>query len=101
MPGTEMGVVGLGTMGMNLARNLASHGVRVGVYNRTHRRTEEFMANFGKDGDFAATETLQEMASVMKRPRAVIVMVNAGRPVDVKLDALTHILERDDTHIVV
>src|SRR5438309_4532962 len=99
MPGTEMGVVGLGTMGMNLARNLASHGVRVGVYNRTHRRTEEFMANFGKEGDFAAPATFEELASVLKPPRAVLVMVNAGPPVDETIDALAKVLDRGDTII--
>ena len=99
MPGKEMGVVGLGTMGMNLARNLASHGVRVGVYNRTRRRTEEFMANFGMEGDFAATATLQELASVLKPPRAVLVMVNAGPPVDETIDALTKVLDKGDTII--
>ncbi|TME49029.1 MAG: NADP-dependent phosphogluconate dehydrogenase [Chloroflexi bacterium] len=99
MPGTEMGVVGLGTMGMNLARNLASHGVRVGVYNRTHRRTEEFMANFGKEGDFAAAATFEELASVLKPPRAVLVMVNAGPPVDETIDALAKVLDRGDTII--
>jgi len=99
MPGTEMGVVGLGTMGMNLARNLASHGVRVGVYNRTHRRTEEFMANFGKEGDFAAAATFEELASVLKPPRAVLVMVNAGPPVDETIEALAKVLDRGDTII--
>jgi len=99
MPGKEMGVVGLGTMGMNLARNLASHGVRVGVYNRTHRRTEEFMANFGKEGDFAPAATFEELASVMKPPRAVLVMVNAGPAVDETIDALTKVLARGDTII--
>ena len=94
-----MGVVGLGTMGMNLARNLASHGVRVGVYNRTHRRTEEFMANFGKEGDFAAAATFEELASVLKPPRAVLVMVNAGPPVDETIDALAKVLDRGDTII--
>jgi len=99
MPAKEMGVVGLGTMGLNLARNLASHGVRVGVYNRTHRRTEEFMANFGKEGDFASAATLQELASVLKPPRAVLVMVNAGPPVDETIDALTKVLDTGDTII--
>src|SRR6266568_279989 len=99
MPAKEMGVVGLGTMGLNLARNLASRGVRVGVYNRTHRRTEEFMANFGKEGDFASAATLQELASVLKPPRAVLVMVNAGPPVDETIDALTKVLDTGDTII--
>jgi 6-phosphogluconate dehydrogenase len=94
-----MGVVGLGTMGMNLARNLASHGVRVGVYNRTHRRTEEFMAAYGKEGDFAAAETFDDLARVLKPPRAVLVMVNAGPPVDETIEALLKVLDKGDTII--
>ncbi len=95
----EMAVVGLGTMGMNLARNLASHGVRVAVYNRTHRRTEEFMAAHGKEGDFAPAATFEELARVLKPPRAVLLMVNAGPPVDETIDALTKVLAKGDTII--
>jgi len=95
----EMAVVGLGTMGMNLARNLASHGVHVAVYNRTHRRTEEFIASYGKEGDFAPAATFEELARVLKPPRAVLVMVNAGSPVDETIDALTKVLQKGDTII--
>jgi 6-phosphogluconate dehydrogenase len=95
----QMAVVGLGTMGMNLARNLASHGVRVAVYNRTHSRTEEFMAAHAKEGDFVAAATLEELARVMKPPRAVLVMVNAGPPVDETIDALAKVLDKGDTII--
>ncbi|HXN91312.1 MAG TPA: NADP-dependent phosphogluconate dehydrogenase [Candidatus Sulfotelmatobacter sp.] len=95
----EIAVVGLGTMGMNLARNLASHHVRVAVYNRTHRRTEEFMAAYGKDGDFAPAATFEELARVLRPPRAVLVMVNAGPPVDETIDALTKVLDKGDTII--
>ena len=52
VPAHEIGVVGLATMGENLARNLASHGVRVAIYNRTHRRTDDFMAAHASEGDF-------------------------------------------------
>src|SRR5438105_11718763 len=99
MPGTEMGVVGLGTMGMNLARNLASHGVRVGVYNRTHRRTEEFMASYSKEGDFTPAATFEGLARVLKPPRAVLVMVNAGAPVDETIGSLVRVLASGDTII--
>jgi 6-phosphogluconate dehydrogenase len=99
MPAKEMGVVGLGTMGMNLARNLASHGVRVGVYNRTHRRTEEFMAAYAKEGDFAPAATFDELARVLEPPRAVLIMVNAGPPVDETIDALLKVLQKGDTII--
>ena len=95
----EIGVVGLATMGMNLARNLASHGSRVAVYNRTRKRTDDFMAQFGKDGDFAAAYSLEELVKTLKPPRAILIMVKAGAPVDEAIDALSPMLERGDTLI--
>src|SRR2546430_4397293 len=99
MPEKEMGVVGLATMGMNLARTLASHGVRVAVYNRTRQRTDEFMSSFGKDGDFHAAYTFEDLARILQPPRAVLVMVKAGAPVDESIDSLTKVLEKGDTII--
>src|SRR6266550_4434744 len=99
MPEKEMGVVGLATMGMNLARNLASHGVRVAVYNRTRQRTDEFMSSFGKDGDFHAAYAFEDLTRILKPPRAVLVMVKAGAPVDESIDSLTKVLEKGDTII--
>src|SRR3989440_12330491 len=99
MPEKEIGVVGLATMGMNLARNLASHGVRVAVYNRTRQRTEEFMGSYGADGDFQAAYAFEDLARILKPPRAVLVMVKAGAPVDESIDALVKVLEKGDTII--
>ena len=94
-----MGVVGLATMGMNLARNLAHHGTSVAVYNRTRQRTDEFMAEFGKDGDFHPAYSFEELARILKPPRAILVMVKAGAPVDESIDALVKVLEPGDTII--
>src|SRR5438128_9866010 len=99
MPEKEMGVVGLGTIGGGLARNFASHGVRVAVYNRTHRRTEQFIADHSQEGDFIPAATLEELARVLKPPRAVAVLVNAGRPVDDVIDELTTALDKGDVII--
>jgi len=66
----EIAVVGLATMGMNLARNLASHGVRVAVYNRTRRRTDEFMEEFGQEADFQPAYSFEDLARILKPPRA-------------------------------
>jgi len=95
----ELGVVGLATMGMNLARNLASHGVRVGVYNRTRQRTDEFMAKYGDDGAFKPAATLEELVHILAPPRAILLMVKAGSPVDEGIDSLTALLEPGDTII--
>jgi 6-phosphogluconate dehydrogenase len=99
MPEQAMGVVGLATMGMNLARNLAHHGTRVAVYNRTRQRTDEFMAQFGRDGDFHPAYSFEELARILRPPRAVLVMVKAGAPVDESIDALVKVLEKGDTII--
>ena len=95
----EMAVVGLATMGMNLARNLASHGVRVAVYNRTRQRTDDFMEQFGPEGDFAPAYALEDLARILEPPRAVLVMVKAGAAVDETIDALVKVLDLGDTII--
>src|SRR3989441_8837422 len=99
MPEKEIGVVGLGTIGGGLARNFASHSVRVAVYNRTHRRTEQFIADTAKEAAFIPAATLEELAGVLKPPRAVAVLVNAGRPVDDVIDELTTTLDKGDVII--
>src|SRR5260370_11238707 len=86
-------------MGMNLARNLASHGVRVGVYNRTRHRTDQFMAEYGDEGDFKPAATLEELVQILAPPRAILLMVKAGSPVDEGIDSLTALLEPGDTII--
>src|SRR5438132_2046722 len=95
-----IGVVGLATMGMNLARNLASHGASVAVYNRTRTRTDEFMSAFAGEGDFHPAFTLEELTKALRPPRAILIMVKAGAPVDESIDALSLILKPGDTFIV-
>ena len=94
-----IGVVGLATMGMNLARNLASHGASVAVYNRTRTRTDEFMSAYAGEGDFHPAFTLEELTKALRPPRAILIMVKAGAPVDEAIDALSLILKPGDTLI--
>src|SRR5581483_6272375 len=86
-------------MGMNLARNFASRGVRVVVYNRTRRRTDQFMSEFGGEGDFRAAGSLEELVKLLRPPRAVLVMVKAGAAVDESIESLAPLMQAGDTII--
>jgi 6-phosphogluconate dehydrogenase len=96
---SEIGVVGLATMGQNLARNLASHGARVVVYNRTAARTDEFIVEHGAEGDMHPAHTLDEMVQMLTPPRAVLIMVKAGSAVDATIDDLSRLLQPGDSII--
>ena len=95
----EIGVIGLATMGENLARNLASHGARVVVYNRTRKRTDDFMAAHAAGGDFRPAGSLEEMARILAPPRAILLMVKAGAAVDEAIESLSKVLQPGDTII--
>jgi len=79
---SRIGVLGLAVMGQNLARNITHHGFPVAVYNRTTARTDEFAAAYGHEGPITPARTIQEFVAAIARPRAMILMVQAGRAVD-------------------
>ena len=93
---SRIGVTGLAVMGANLARNIASRGVPVAVHNRTYAKTEQFMTDYASEGDFTASESLQDFVSSLETPRKIIVMVKAGSPVDGVIEELTPLLDEGD-----
>ena len=91
----QLGVVGLGVMGGNLARNLASRGLRVAGYNRSPEISRALAAEHPEAGlDLA--DSLPELVARLERPRKLILMVNAGPSVDAVLDGLDGLLEEGD-----
>lgn len=78
----QLGVIGLSTMGANLARNALRNGAHVVVYNRTREKTDAFMAAHGGEGNAAAAHTLGELCTMLSGPRAILIMVKAGAAVD-------------------
>jgi 6-phosphogluconate dehydrogenase len=95
----QIGVVGLGVMGSNLARNLARHGHPVAVYNRTTARTDELLAEFGGEGELHPARTPQELVAALERPRRVLLMVKAGLATDAVIDEVASLLQSGDVII--
>src|SRR3954469_12522334 len=93
---SQIGVTGLAVMGANLARNIARRGVPTAVHNRTTAKTQDFMAEFGSEGDFHGAEALEEFVDALERPRRIIVMVKAGAPVDAVIGDLAPLLDEGD-----
>lgn len=91
----QLGVIGLATMGQNLALNISRHGFSVAVYNRTAERTKILMERV-KDEPIIPTYALAEFVAALERPRAVLLMVQAGKPVDEVLSELFPLLEPGD-----
>ncbi|BAU64614.1 6-phosphogluconate dehydrogenase [Stanieria sp. NIES-3757] len=90
------GVIGLAVMGENLALNVESRGFPIAVFNRTAAKTEEFMAVRAKDKDVKAAYSLEEFVQALERPRKILVMVKAGKPVDAVIEQLKPLLDEGD-----
>ncbi len=97
MDKAEIGLIGLGTMGSNLALNIAEKGHRIAVFNRTVARVDEFKANAGELADrIVPCHSLAELADAIRPPRPVVIMVLAGKTVDEQIAALRGELEAND-----
>lgn len=95
----RIGMVGLGVMGGNLARNLARSGHPVALYNRTTARTDEFLGAYGQEGPFVGTRSPRELVDALERPRRVMLMVKAGSATDAVIEEFAPLLEAGDVII--
>ncbi len=89
----ELGIIGLGRMGANIARRLSRGGHKIIVYNRTVEKAIE-LAN--KEPKITAVKSLGDFARVLSPQRAVWVMVPAGEPTEQMVDDLLKILSKGD-----
>jgi len=92
----KFGVIGLAVMGENLALNVERNGFPIAVYNRTGAKTDEFMQQRAQGKNVKAAYTLEEFVHSLERPRRILVMVKAGKPVDAVIDQLKPLLDQDD-----
>jgi len=94
----DVAVIGMAVMGKNLALNMADHGHRVAIYNRSGNVTDEVIAE-NKGKPLVPTKTLPELVGALSKPRRILVMVKAGAPVDAVLNDLVPLLSPGDVVI--
>src|SRR5438445_799893 len=95
----DIGIIGLAVMGENLALNLESKGFSVAVFNRTTEVTEKFAAGRAKGKNIQPTRSMEEFVTALKKPRIAMMMIKAGKPVDIVVGEIAPLLERGDVLI--
>ena len=92
----DIGLIGLAVMGQNLVLNMNDHGFKVAVFNRTVSKVDDFIANEARGTQVVGAHSIEELASLLKRPRRIMLMVKAGDTVDQMIDHVAPHLEAGD-----
>ena len=99
MDKADIGLIGLAVMGQNLVLNMADHGYRVAVFNRTTSKVNDFIDGPAKDTTIIGTYSMEELVASLAKPRKVMLMVKAGEVVDRFIEMLVPLLEPGDVII--
>ncbi len=92
----DFGLIGLAVMGQNLALNIARKGYSVSGYNRSPQKTEKFIREKVKDEQIYPYYDIKSFVESLKKPRKIILMVKAGKPVDDMINELLPYLDKGD-----
>ncbi|WP_432797965.1 NADP-dependent phosphogluconate dehydrogenase [Poriferisphaera sp. WC338] len=96
----DVGLIGLAVMGQNLVLNMADHGFSVSVYNRTTAKMNEFIEKCEAEEPSAnrvhGYAKLKAFVQSIAKPRKIIFLVKAGRPVDMVIDELLPLIDKGD-----
>ncbi len=95
----DFGLIGLAVMGENLALNIESRGYSIAVFNRTTSVVDHLIEGRAKGKKFVGCHLLEELVKNVARPRKIMIMVKAGKPVDELIDQLIPLLEPGDVII--
>jgi 6-phosphogluconate dehydrogenase len=91
----EIGMVGLGVMGRNLLLNMADHGHSVAGYDKDAAKVAALKQE-AENRDIRGVTDIKEFISLLRKPRAVMMLVPAGPPVDSVInDLLAHLQPGD------
>ena len=95
----DIGLIGLAVMGQNLVLNMSDHGFKVAVFNRTVSKVDAFINGSAAGREIYGAHSIEEFVGMLEKPRRVMMLVKAGRPVDIFIDKLIPLLEPGDVII--
>lgn len=96
MAQADIAVIGLAVMGENLILNMESKGFTVACYNRTVEKVDQFLAGRAQGKNIIGCHSIAELVKVLKKPRKIMLMVKAGKPVDEFIEQILPHLEDGD-----
>ncbi len=94
--GCDIGLIGLGVMGRNFLLNVADQGFAVAGYDLDAEKTDALEKEKMADTDIRTATAVREFINLLSRPRAVMLLVPAGEPVDAVIGEITPLLEPGD-----
>jgi len=92
----DFGMIGIGVMGSNLLLNMADHGFAVIGFDLKQERADKLEAAAKEGQTVKGTTKIEEMVASLKKPRKIMMLVPAGKPVDAVIENLLPFLENDD-----
>ncbi|PSR97515.1 6-phosphogluconate dehydrogenase [Coniella lustricola] len=95
-PSADLGLIGLAVMGQNIVLNMADHGFTICAYNRTVSKVDRFLENEAKGKSIIGAHSNEEFVASLKKPRRVMLLVQAGKAVDDWIETLLPLLEAGD-----
>ena len=94
--GSDLGLIGLGVMGRNFALNVADHGFSVAGFDVDPDQTKKLGEERSGEHDIHPCSELREFVNTLRHPRAIMLLVPAGDPVDSVIDEITPLLKKGD-----
>lgn len=97
----DIGLWGLAVMGQNFALNMASHGFKVCVGNRSQPKVETTVKRAASEGGLplVGSKDAEEFVARLSKPRKIVILVQAGKPVDDTIAQIAKYLEAGDVII--
>lgn len=93
---SQIGLIGVGLMGENLALNMAGKGFTVSVFDASKEKVEKLVSGRGQGKGIHGCSSLQELTGSLELPRKIMLTIPAGKPVDELIEALTPFLDAGD-----